>query len=536
MNSIFSALLNKLQTVPTIYICTFLFFITLVAYANTFGNGLFYDDEQFIYKNVYVQNFQVIEYFTKNVDAGAGVVSNYYRPLTLLTFGIEHLFFGFASFIYHFDNFLLHTFCGITLYLILKKLFPKFIALITSTLFLIHPIQTEAVSYAAGRSDSLALLFMLLTIITFLSENKKIHYASIPLFFLALLGKEPAIVTPALILLITLYKTNSLPNTISSIKRLIPLLITGGFYFFLRLTVLNFQNTLNFYNDTSPYATNIFVRLYTFLSIIPTYIGLLIYPKTLFIERTAEIVTTPTLFVASIFILILFLFSLGSLLFAKKQPILLFSLLWFFISIALASGIAIPINGVIYEHFLYLPSVGVFLFFAYLIHWVLQRIEKPIFSFLLLGSLCLIILCFTLRTISRNAEWRDPITFYTQTLHHSPNTARIHNNLAMAYAEEGRNSDAITSYKKALQINNTYPQIHFNLGNSYISEGKYDEAEKEYRETIKLSPEFINAYVNLGRLYKQTNKKKFEALLTEIDAKAQTNSSFSELASYLRSL
>src|SRR5581483_4530583 len=163
-------LLLKIQNIPSVYIVTFLFLLTFFCYFNTLGNSLFFDDEDFIYNNAYVQNFSLDKYFSENVIAGAGKVSNYYRPFLLLSYGIETKLFGGFPFIYHLDNILLQAVAGILLFLVFKRLTNnQFVSLFSAALFIVHPIQTEAVSYASGRSDPMGALFVFATLFCYVS-------------------------------------------------------------------------------------------------------------------------------------------------------------------------------------------------------------------------------------------------------------------------------------------------------------------------------------------------------------------------------
>lgn len=500
--------MQKIEKIHFLYIATFLFIITLVAFGNTLFNQLFFDDEQFIYKNLYVQNFSVLKYFSESVTSGAGVVSNYYRPLLLLTYGIEHKLFSNLSFIYHLDNLLIHAGSGILLFIFLKRLLGNtFIPLLTSTLFLIHPIQTEAVSYASGRNDPLSAVFIFLTLILFFREGRYSRLFATFFFVLALLSREPAVITPALIFIADLYKTKSFTKTGGNIPRLAPLIAVVIIYFFLRLTVLNFQNTLNFYQTPTPYSTNVTFRLFTFLSVLPTYIGLLFFPKTLFIDRSAEVIRSPlniSVITSLAFIIFLGFFSLKIF---KKNPLFLFSFLWFFVAFLPTSGI-IPINGIIYEHFLYLPSIGIFLGLSLSFFLAFTKIKNPTVLSLFLIFLLSSLLTLTVRTIMRNKDWRDPITFYTKTIENSPISARLHNNLAMALSEKGKIKEAIKEYKTAINICDCHPQTHFNLANAYLSLNRIDEAKEEYKKAIKIDPSFIKAYLSLAQILKILGEEK----------------------------
>src|SRR5947207_3358806 len=96
-------LIHKINTTSSLYLATILFFVTFILYANTLGNGLFFDDEHFIYNNSQVTALSIPNLFTHSLTPETGQPSNYYRPLLFLTFGIEYSVFKDASSIYHFD-------------------------------------------------------------------------------------------------------------------------------------------------------------------------------------------------------------------------------------------------------------------------------------------------------------------------------------------------------------------------------------------------------------------------------------------------
>lgn len=504
----FQTVIAKLKTAHILYIASLLFLLTFVFYSNTLFNGLFYDDEQFIYANPTVTSFDLPGFFNHSLASSGGKLSNYYRPLLFLGFGIEYQLFHDAGFIYHFDSVIIHIAAGIVLFLLLKKLFDnQLLALLTSTLFLIHPLQTEAVSYASGRGDPLSFFFVILALLLSLQKSTKAKVIAVISFACALLSKEVAITTPALVLLVHVFAHKKInKQTIwKSFLVSLPFWIIAVIYFLLRLTILNFANTLNFYNSTNVYSGNLFVRLNTFLDLLPQYIGLLFFPKTLFIERdnTISIHTAPTLASTLSLVTVTALLAVGIWLFVrKKQPVFLFGFLWFGIAFLPTSGI-IPINGIFYEHFLYYPSAGFFLIISFLILLLYQRLATLGKNMLITLVLCLI-LTLGIRTFARNLEWHDPVKFYSQTLAHSQ-SARIYSNLAMTYADQGNNKQAIPAYQKSIALSDTYPETHYDLANSYVSMGKLDLAEKEYHRSLDLDPGFYRSYISLYRLYKATN-------------------------------
>lgn len=528
-------LVTRITKLNTLYIGTILFIATFFCYGNTLGNGLFFDDEQFIYNNQFVRTFNIPGLFENSLITGSGKLSNYYRPLLFVGFATEYQIFTDNGFIYHLNSVLLHFLGGLLLFLLIKKLFNNMsIALITSLLFIIHPVQTEAVSYASGRGDPLSFVFVMLSLIFSLLKSRKYIILSIVFMMGALLSKELALVTPGLIFIVHLFKQKSL--TKNSLKKCLlftlPFGVIAVSYFILRITVLNFSNTLNFSNITTIYSSSLFVRLNTFFHLFPSYVQLLIFPKELFMERDSGIGIQILPTFKSMATVIIFL--LGAALAIIKRGssrIFLFGFGWIGITFIPTTGI-IPINGIFYEHFLYYPSVGFFLIFSLGI-FRLYHISKSWLKELILLLILLGILLLSVRTILRNTEWNNPITFYNQTLTHVQ-SPRAYNNLAMAYADKGMNLDAIRTYKKAISISDTYPESHFNLANTYLAINNKPSAESEYKKAIEIDPNFYLAHGSLYQMYKKTgNAEGVNWVISKLSELGSINSGYTE---YLRQL
>jgi len=148
-----------------------LVFLTFLTYFNILPNRLFYDDEELIYKNFYVQDLRFIpKYFTENMIAGAGKNSNMYRPILLLSFGIDYSIWMDNPFGFHLTSIILHSLNAVLIFFILRKIFHGgLFPFLSALFFIVHPIQTESVTYASGRTDLLFTFFGLISIFLFLS-------------------------------------------------------------------------------------------------------------------------------------------------------------------------------------------------------------------------------------------------------------------------------------------------------------------------------------------------------------------------------
>lgn len=490
------------------------------------GNQLFWDDEQFIYNNQYVKSFDIQKIFTTNTLAGAGEVSNYYRPLTTLSFAFDHAIWGLRPFGFHLTNTILHSVSGILLFLLLSALgMRKKPAVVISAFFLIHPLQTEAVVYANSRGDSLFTFYMLLGLLsfTYLLQKKKIELklynlsytltttffaCMTPLLFLAsILAKEIALGSILLYLLVFVY----FHKTARKGKTFIPgSLVLGGItmvvavYGVLRATVLHFQEQLNMFAGT-PYGDSVLVRIATFAKVLLIYVSLIIAPFNLHMERTTEIVASiisPYVLISTV--LILGLFFLGSKEYKQTRTRWIhFGLMWFLSMLLPVSGI-VPINDIMYEHWLYVPIIGFFILLYGCFSLVLNLLQKPWPAsthklLLALGAICIVL------TIRQNYIWATPTRFYPYILQFHQ-TARIHNNLAMAYADEKKYSLAIEHYKQAIELHDYYPQTHHNLARTYIATGEYQNAIEAFTKAITMNPNFLVSYPELIQLHLQKDE------------------------------
>jgi len=165
----------------------------------------------------------------------------------------------------------------------------------------------------------------------------------------------------------------------------------------------------------------------------------------------------------------------------KRFPILSFGILWFFISLAPTSNLLVPISGLLYEHWLYLPMIGIFLILIWL---GIIATEKYSLQKVLAGIFIIFFVFLSWRTIERNKDWKDPITFYNQTLKYAPNSYRVINNLGMAYADQNDHWQAEEMYKRAINLDLANPVAYHNLGNTYRKTGEIDSAIENFKTAI----------------------------------------------------
>ena len=212
----------------------------------------------------------------------------------------------------------------------------------------------------------------------------------------------------------------------------------------------------------------------------------------------------------------------------RKNPDYTFAILWFFGTLFPASGILFAMSGLMYEHYLYFPLVGLTLLVIFLIHdgliarWANQsnsqldaktkvganpktqnQLKTPWPKFLFYILVAGYLLFLSLTTIYQNSIWRDPIRFYNHVLKYNTTSLRVYNNLGMAYSDNHQYPEAIAAYEKAikLDLNNQSAPPRHNLGNIYEELDELDKAAANYEQAIQIDEKFLFSYPRLINIY-----------------------------------
>jgi protein O-mannosyl-transferase len=507
--------------------------IGLAIYANSFGNQFFWDDNDVVVNNVYVQHFNVGKMFSQSLISGAGQTTNYYRPVLLLSYALDYQLWGMNSFGFNLVDVLLHILNAwlifILLYFLLSLRVKRnsldrndkadfWLACLPALIFLVHPLNTEAVDYVSGRADVLYAFFALLSLIFYFNfsqaENarkKIINYSAAILFFiLSLLTKETAVVLPVAIVLIELvfFAAGSVGARLkAAAKKTWPLFAVLAVYIVLHLKIFNFNHlTGSLTGCLGDYCSyGIIRRALVFLLVCLNYFQILFLPVGLHMERAVSEFGSIYSWRLAAAIAAILAWAAAAVYFWRREKGVAFGLGWFFVFLFPSSGILVKMLYPTYEHFLYLPAIGFWLAILCLVNLAFAEIKDrkvlllaPVIFYVMLVA-CVVFWSFL--TTERNRDWHDPITFFEKNLKYSPQSFIEHTGLGMAYDNAGRFTEAEAEYRQAIAISDVYPQVHHDLAISLTELKKYDEAEKEYLKAIAMDPGFVAPYRNLYNLY-----------------------------------
>ncbi|MBI5194827.1 MAG: tetratricopeptide repeat protein, partial [Nitrospirae bacterium] len=189
-----------------------------------------------------------------------------------------------------------------------------------------------------------------------------------------------------------------------------------------------------------------------------------------------------------------------------------FGIFWFFITLSVESSI-IPTRDIIFEHRLYLPSIGLIIaFVSAIFHFISYfssfNLQPSSFlsrhaSRITVLMLATFVVVSPIATYQRNIIWQDDITLWSDVIRKSPLNARGYNNLGGAFAAKGLTDKAIENYQIAVRLKPDFGQAHYNLGVAFGIKGLTDLLIEHLQIALKLEPDYPlpEAYYNLGIAY-----------------------------------
>jgi tetratricopeptide (TPR) repeat protein len=504
----------------------------LAVYANTLHVPFQWDDVDLIVANPLVRSLDNF------LDADRLLSRS--RSVAFLSFALNREWHGLHVTGYHVFNLAVHVANALLVFALFMltsrtpalrnlshALNPRVAALLAGALFLMHPVQTEAVTYIYQRVASLSAFFSLLSVVSYarsrLARGGSARHALLALSvlctLLAMKTKENAFVLPLLVLL---YEFAFFEGPAGRrLLRLSPLLLT--------LLVL----PLSMLSPGRPIGESLLHIGYggmerweyflTQFRVLATYARLLLLPVNQNLVYDYPLLDSPLtgqfLFSCALVLCLLslsFWIAYRSRWMRELRPAA-FGLLWFLIALSVESSV-IPLPRLIDEYRLYLPSIGIFMAASTVLSLCLEAMARERRRKLAGALMAVLLIVFALLTYSRNIPWRSEVTLWEDVVSKSPFLAEAQFNLGSAYSKRGNNGKALTHLHEALRLSPEMAEAHNNAGTVYFRQGLYEQALSHFRRAASLAPDLASARVNLGRLYLEFGEAalavaEFEAVL-----------------------
>ena len=473
------------------------------AYAASFTVPFLFDDGPNIVENMRIRHLWPLW----RVFWGAE------RPSVEFSLALNYALGRLDVWSYHAVNLAIHLAAGCTLFGLVRRtlLMPRvalslrprasWFALSVASLWVVHPLQTQSVTYIIQRAETLMGLCALCTLYVVCRgatapAARWWYLAAIIACGIGMLSKPVMAVVPLVVLL---YDRTFLAGSFRQ-----ALTVRGALYLGLAATwglctVLapsgspTDEPTAGFAME----AINPWAYARTQFGVVAHYLRLTLWPSSLVfdygwpIAQSAAEVLWPGLLIVGLLMATAWAW--------RCLPTVGFLGVCTWLLLAPSSSI-FPIKDLAFEYRMYLPLAPLLTLFVLAGDRCLSRLQVHggARTALALRIIGLIVLSFGLMSRRRLAVYQNEVALWTDTLRKRPKNPRAHNNLRLAFAKAQRFDEAILYYTKALQLQPRYVRAYNNLANALAQQNKYEEAIATYTKALQLNPRFEEGHNNFG--------------------------------------
>lgn len=424
----------------------------VLTYGHTLNVPFYLDDFLNIAENLAIQDLGKLEQ-----------VLGYSPPRAVgfLTLAVNYDLHGNQTAGYHLANIAIHLLGGLAVFALLQGLLRTpaaqrsggdglyWLPLLVALLFVLHPLQTQAVTYVVQRFASLAAFFYVASLACYtwgrLRGRPALYIGTLVFGLLAVFTKQNAATLPLAWLLVELLFFRQFEG-----RRQWALL--GGAVVLVAAAVAILQvDTIDRLTRETPDISRL-DYLATQVQVLWRYVGIFFYPVGLRIEYDTPLQqgfgeATTWLAIAGHVGMILLAFAVWA-----RWPLVAFGILFFYLAHAVESSI-FPIRDLVFEHRMYLPMLGIATAVVAGILRLAQASALP--KALLAGGLAVCLVTLGGLTMARNNTWHEPLVLLKKDTELSPNSERAWTSYAKELMRRGRFNEALPALAAALNLGRT---------------------------------------------------------------------------------
>ncbi len=538
-----------------------LFFLTvlILAYANHFDNGFYFDDIHTIVNNEYIRDIANIPtFFTDLASFGTMPNNRGYRPMVTTLNAIDYWIGGtkLNPFYFHLSIFFWYIAQCVLMFIIFKKMFDlafkhrwnAYVALFGAAYYALHTANAEAINYIIARSDTFSTFCIVASFALF--QNKKMRRWQLYLIpaIIGVYTKETGImIAPLLFLYVLLIEEQvslrevitfkkwgsvwkSIKVTIPAFSLLIGIFLINRIYFTPQSNL--FHNPMNRWD----YFTSQWPVILSYLSNWVLPLNLSADPD---FKVTSEIFTSEKIYGLVIIIglhLAAFLASEQ-----KKTAPITFGILWFFIALIPTSSLH-PLVQVSNSHRMFFPYIGL----ALAVSWAIAILCYKYEQFLtfknwrlpaLVSLTCIILMSYAYGAHVRNQVWDSGENLWYDVTIKSPENGRGLMNYGLVKMKKGEYAEAEKYFAQALEILPYWTYTNINMAVLKDAMGKKEEAIKYFELGLRYGKDNPEPYYFYARaMIKHGNTDKAMQLLEEGHRISPKHSNINQLRERIRLL
>lgn len=511
--------------------------LAMLVYSPSFNYGFVYDDDAVVRENKFVQQgleglgkIWTTSYFQGYEE---GMKARAYRPVPLTTLAVEYSIWGLNSTVNHVFNLLFYGLIGFFTFLFLSKLLRDFhpaIPIITTLLFLLHPIHLEVVANIKSRDTMLGHLNFAIAawlLLVHFDTRKLLPIALSMVFFaVGLLSKEEVLTTLALIpMMLWFFRPASFGRIFALF---LPFFGVAIAYLIIRSNVLGGLNegvTLTELDNSLLAAKTFGERSASNILVLGKYLLMTLFPNKLISDYSYS--TLPIVGWGDWRVYLALLGNIGLLALLvdgfKKKTLYSYGAAHYFITVSMFTSLIVTNVSAYNDRFLFTPVLGICLIIAWLLSLLFKKEEaysqetaSAFFknNFVPVAIVALLAALSIFKIQSHLPYWKDRFALFEHDAKLAPNNARMRKNhggslarLAVEAQEKDPNlareyaTKAIAELDAGLAIYDNMPTGHIHKGNMYIILGENDKAEEALKYALQIEKGNYYAMTSLGNVF-----------------------------------
>ena len=426
------------------------------------------------------------------------------RPLVNLAFALNYAAGGLDVTGYHAVNIALHIACALLLFGIVGRTrygpaeagphisagrhMGADVAFAAALLWLVHPLNTEAVNYVTQRTELMMALCYLLTLYFSL---RGWTVAAIVACAAGMACKESMVTAPLVVVLYDrIFGYASFGDALRARWRLYAGLAATWVVLGALLWTGPRVHSAGLASGVSPWT-----YLLNQAVIIPQYLHLAVWPRALVVSYGwPEPLTLGSVWPYGLLMVALGVLTLVAL---ARVPAAGFLGAWFFITLAPTSSLVPVATEAGAERRMYLPLAGLIVLAVATATIALRRRPWPRFvAPLVLG---LVALPLAAVTWTRNHDYAVPLELMQHDVERRPSSGVAELALSAQLIDAGRHEEAVAHLRHAAP---RAPRAHYPLGVELLNAGQVDEGIGELRTFIREQPillEAVDAHLAIAR-------------------------------------
>jgi len=479
----------------TLAVAAFLAATSFALYARSLGGPFVFDDLPSIVENPHVRALWPLA----SALAAPPQSSVAGRPLSAASFALSYAEFGLDPWGWRATNVALHALCALLLFGIVRRALGRdhgALAFAVALVWLVHPLQTEAVAYVTQRTELLMALAFLGAFSAaqcgFAAPGRRQRAwfgLAIAATWLGVGAKEAIASLPPLVLL---YDRAFVSGSFGEALRRHRLLHVGLFASWLPLAALvvaGHRDQSVGFDLPIPAATYALTQA----SVICEYLRLALWPAPLVIAHDWPLATSLTDALPALAVLVPLLG--GTLWACVRQPRLGFLGAWFFLTLAPTSSFVPIVSEIMAERRMYLPLAALVSGGAL----ALAGLVRVRWARAAVAALCIAALAAV--SAEQLERYRSTVTLWSHVIDVYPQhrlRSRIESTIAQELAAAGQLDAALPHFELACELRPTAPENWTNLGRARVRKNDFDGAIEAFERAAKAAPDDAQAHADLG--------------------------------------